>query len=403
MIAITLIGNALLRVAGGAGGALVGFYFADLLRTGRNVEAGLVGTLGALSYGAELVGAIPFGLLADALTPKSLMIAGSLLAAFAAQLIALDQHVQVFFIARALEGIAASAQAPSILAYLTDATEKTGRRGRILSFFELSLLASIALGGPGAASLWRGFGVRAFTGVATIYIASAFCFVIGVVGDKRISGKVVEGFLAVVRKPAVRNLAPAWLCMNAIVGLWLGPVLTFLMTRPAQTHQYLDGVFADRPEQVGWLMFGYAAVFGSGATFWSFRIDRMSRKRVLGIGLGAMLLVCAGLYVLNHSQSWAATPRWGLIAATAVAVMVESGFTPAALALLADAVGDRTGRGSAMGIYSALLGTGALLGSLLAGAMASHFAVDGLIFATAGLAGIAALALRRLRGFEPAS
>ena len=33
--------------------------------------------------------------------------------------------------------------------------------------------------------------------------------------------------------------------------------------------------------------------------------------------------------------------------------MVESGFTPAALSLLASAVGAHTGRGAAMGIYSA--------------------------------------------------
>lgn len=402
-MAIALIGNGLIRVGGGAGGVLVGFYFAELVHRGRSVEAGLVGALSAVSYGAELLGAIPFGIATDALTPRLVMVGGSLLAALAAELVALDQHVQIFFLARALEGIAAAAQAPSILAYLTDATQNSGQRGRILSFFELSLLASIALGGPVGAALWRAFDIRAFTGVATIYVASAFCFLIGMIGPKRVSGKVVEGLFSVLRKPAVRNLAPAWLCMNAIVGLWLGPVLTFLLTRPAGSDQYLDGIFSDRPGHVGWLMFSYAVVFGAGVTMWSFRIDRMSRKRVLAVGLGAMLAVCVGLYVVNHSQSFTAVGRWMLIGATAAAVMVESGFTPAALALLGDAVGDRMGRGSAMGIYSALLGTGALVGSLIAGAMASRFAMDGLIFATAGLAIVAALALTRLRDIEPAS
>ena len=45
---------------------------------------------------------------------------------------------------------------------------------------------------------------------------------------------------------------------------------------------------------------------------------------------------------------------------------VESGFTPAALSLLATAVGARAGRGAAMGIYSFLLSLGALVGNLLA-------------------------------------
>jgi hypothetical protein len=36
--------------------------------------------------------------------------------------------------------------------------------------------------------------------------------------------------------------------------------------------------------------------------------------------------------------------------------MVESGFTPAALAFLAGVVGAQAGRGAAMGIYSMMLG-----------------------------------------------
>ena len=50
--------------------------------------------------------------------------------------------------------------------------------------------------------------------------------------------------------------------------------------------------------------------------------------------------------------------------------MVDSGFTPAALALLAGAIGAQAGRGAAMGIYSVLLSVGAIGGSLMAAVLA---------------------------------
>ena len=56
-----------------------------------------------------------------------------------------------------------------------------------------------------------------------------------------------------------------------------------------------------------------------------------------------------------------------MTAVIAVLIMIESGFTPAALSLLAGAVGPGVGRGAAMGIYSFLLSVGALIGSVLAG------------------------------------
>ena len=76
--------------------------------------------------------------------------------------------------------------------------------------------------------------------------------------------------------------------------------------------------------------------------------------------------------------------------------MIESGFTPAALSLLAGAVGPGVGRGAAMGIYSFLLSVGALIGSVLAGVTGRWLAIDGLIYATLGLAIVALSLLPRL-------
>jgi MFS family permease len=88
--------------------------------------------------------------------------------------------------------------------------------------------------------------------------------------------------------------------------------------------------------------------------------------------------------------------HWVIGGLTALCIMVESGFTPAALALLAGAVGAQAGRGAAMGIYSVLLSLGAIGGSLLAAVLGSRFAVDGLIYGTLAMAVLALSLVRRL-------
>ena len=122
----------------------------------------------------------------------------------------------------------------------------------------------------------------------------------------------------------------------------------------------------------------------------------MPIPRALRIALVAMLAVCLGLFLLNHSGGRTSAIRWAIGAATAVCVMVESGFTPAALSLLAGAIGAQAGRGAAMGIYSVLLSIGAIGGSLLAAALGNRFAVDGLIYGTLAMAVVAMALLGRL-------
>jgi hypothetical protein len=108
-----------------------------------------------------------------------------------------------------------------------------------------------------------------------------------------------------------------------------------------------------------------------------------------------MPFVCAGLFLLNHSASQGGAVRWAIGTMTAMCIMIESGFTPAALSLLASAVGASAGIGAAMGIYSVLLSIGAIAGSLLAAGLGREFAVDGLIYGTSALALIALGLLRR--------
>src|SRR5687767_133561 len=115
---LVLMGNSLMRLAGGAGGVMVGLHFAEQANRGQAPGAGLLGLLGAVAFGAELIAAIPMGVLADTIAPRTLMIVGGLLAAFGIQLPAWLQPVPVFFASRSMEGVAAAAGTPSVLAYL---------------------------------------------------------------------------------------------------------------------------------------------------------------------------------------------------------------------------------------------------------------------------------------------
>src|SRR5712691_3014701 len=395
---IVILANALLRIAGSAGGILVGLYLSDAANRGANVDVTLVGILGAVSFGAELVGSIPMGMLSDAVAPRRLMTAGALLGAAATQLFGLTGRFAIFFLSRALEGTGVAASGPALLAHLSDITDGSpALRARVMSFFELSLLAGLALGGVLGGQLWRVLHTGAFAAVALVYVLCAGLLYFGAAGSRGHGGaEAISGFWRALRQPNLRRLAPVWLCVNTIVGLWLGPALTFLMTQRSPSGQFLAGIFADEPHRVGWLLLWYSLVFGIGVTAWSVVLPRMAAERALRIGLVAMLGVCLGLFSLNHSGNQGDPARWTIGGLTALCVMVESGFTPAALSLLAGVVGAQAGRGAAMGIYSVLLSLGAIAGSLLAASLGQRLAVDGLIYGTLALALTALALVRRL-------
>jgi MFS family permease len=360
--------------------------------------AGVVGTLAALSFGAELICAMPLGMLSDAVPARTLMTGGAALAAFATWIFGLTQNVNVFAVSRALEGLAAAAGVPPLLAYVTDETATQSRlRARAMSYFELSLLAGLALGGIVGGQLWTRLHVRAFTALAFLYGAAAV-LLFSVTGNSAAhrGSEVWEGLMRALDTPQLRRLAPVWLCMNAIVGLWLGPTLYFLLTTRSTDSQLLSGLFEGDPTGLGWLLFAYSLVFAGGILIWSRVLPRVELPRALRVSLSAMLAVSASLLVLNHMTDQPMVLRWLVTAVIGGLIMVESGFTPAALSLLAAAIGPGVGRGSAMGIYSLLLGVGALTGSLLAAIAGRWLAVDGLIYATIALAVLAFALLSRL-------
>lgn len=397
-LALTILAHGILRIASSASGVLIGIYLASFSGEGLRVDASLLGTLGAVSFAAELVASIPFGMASDAISPRWLMTTGALTGALAVQLFALSSHIPVFFLSRALEGIGVAAVTPPLLAYLAESTgHDSCLRARVMSFFELTLLAGLAVGGLMGSQLWKHFDIHAFSLVALAYVACALLLFVGAKGSQSHGARAaLHSLFLAMREPSVRFLAPVWLCVNAVVGLWLGPTLPFLLTAKSTGNQYLNGIFTSSPTQVGWLLLGYSIVFGTGVLGWSFVLPRIPIRTALRVSLGAMLPVCVGLFAINHSTHLPASARWSLIAVTALLVMIESGFTPAALAWLAQCLGTGAGKGASMGIYSVLLSLGAIGGSFLAGVLGKRLRIDGLLLGTVTLAICALLLLHNV-------
>jgi predicted MFS family arabinose efflux permease len=284
--------------------------------------------------------------------------------------------------------------------HLTDITQNNPTtRGRVMSFFQVSLLTGIALGGLLAGILWTAIRLYAFSVLAGLYVLVAILFYWGVRPHKTSPGAgqspetrpqtpahALSGFFQALNDPLVRRLAPAWVAMNAIVGLWLTHV-SFQLSGLPITGQYLTGRYT--PRQVGMILLAYAITFALGVTLWGLVLARMDRLRALRISLVAMFFVCLWLFLLNRPFIWTGRLHMLVLPLAGLSVIVGSGFTPAALSYLADVVGKKEGRGSAMGLYTFLFGLGNLLGAALGGLLARRYAFNGLVLGTVMLAAVA--------------
>jgi predicted MFS family arabinose efflux permease len=84
-----------------------------------------------------------------------------------------------------------------------------------------------------------------------------------------------------------------------------------------------------------------------------------------------------------------------------VSIMIQSGFTPAALTHLADITEDHVNdRGIIMGLYSIFLGLGQLIGASIGGPFVDWRGADGIVIVTALLGTFAGLLLLRLHFAE---
>lgn len=394
-----LLTNGLIRVASAASGQLFAFVLAERAGAHAGLGALLVGLTGASFYITELAGAPVAGHLADTLGHVRVLRWGPLFGIVSVLTGALATLTPfplvtlgvVLVAARVCEGASAACAVPAALALLAQETEGNAtQRLRLTGLFEITSLVGLILGYALAGAGWDAIGPTVFLTLPVVYGAAWLL----VPARAASSGTCTAHSAQRSRTPVwltLRTLAVqrgavafvvAWLAVNAVVGVWVQQAPYLLKLPLRSSSQMLVGGYSASTIGVIFAVWGLA--FLAGIALWSLAAPRWPRRRLMAIALGGMMAVVVTLWLVNHGASRA------LLIVGVLAVMVESGFTPAAFAHLSDLTDVHNGsRGATMGTYSLLLGGGQLLGVAVGAPFAARWQMDGVLALTALLAVIA--------------
>jgi MFS family permease len=215
-----------------------------------------------------------------------------------------------------------------------------------------------------------------------------------------------KSYLELLKEPALISFMPAWLAINAVVGLWSIHIQP-LMIEPATSEvinpfagQLLDGNFSQ--SQVGFFVGGFGLLFMVGIYIWSLFYARLRKTSMMIASILGLFVVAFALFGINNHMLPIPEPwgQWPLAPVLAAGILLVSGFTPVALAYLAEISESRVEhRGAVMGLYSVLLGLGQFIGGAGGGVFIRNvnMGFNGLILATFILAVIAFVTVIRLR------
>ena len=437
-LAAVILGSLVLRTAASAMGENIQFYFNAINEAARSAEHPLRAIAGAHIYGisytlggiiiatffaAELIGSPLFGAWSDRYGRKLFIIFGPLFGAVAVQITAMTTALWLLVFTRLLEGLSTAANAPATLGYIAEATAHSPKlRTRVTGLFEAATIGGMALGFSLGGWLWRHFGQPAivagipftspaFALNAIIYVASLVIIWLGMteVHERRPAGRangaasdgsVLRRYWRIFTSPRVISFAPAWIAINAVLGVWINFTARVLTDdRHHFPEQLLVGRFSS--VQAGNILAGYLLVFVVGIVLWSVLFAQVRKTLLMLIGTGGLFASCLFILLINHQPSLSAPALLPLAGLLVLSIMVQSGFTPAALAHLADITEDHAAdRGVIMGLYSVFLGLGQFIGSSLGGPFVDWLGADGIAVVAALLGSFAALMLLRLQRME---
>jgi MFS family permease len=382
-VGLALSGTFVLRCASYAAGLLVLVSLGIKSRNEADLTAGIASLVAVTFYASELIGAPIFGAWSDRIGRKPFMILGPILGGIAAQLMGLTMVIPVLVLVRILQGLSTATAAPATLGFLSSQTATSERfRGRVMGFYEAATVVGLALGAAVGGKLHDQFGAYSFTIVAAIYVLALIPFLF--VRDRAWVPRVTHShrnILARMLNRRIMRFAPAWLAANAVLGAWfsVGP---FLAAGAPNERQFLMRGFNAGEIGIAYLVFGI--VFTVGTITWGFVMPIVGRQATLLIGVGGLAFTSVCLWALNHvpfDATHMGVPL--LVVLVLIGIFVESGFTPAALAYLAEIAEEHAeDRGSVMGVYSVLLSIGQLLGGALAAPFADRMGINGLIVLT---------------------
>ena len=397
-LAFALAGTFVLRCASYGAGIIIPIYLGIQSRTHLDVTAGLASLVAVTFYTSELIGAPIFGGLSDRFGRKPFMVLGPLFGGVAIQLLGLTSIIPVLIVVRVLEGFSTASSAPSTLGFLSAQTAGSEQyRGRVMGFYEAATVVGLAAGAAMGGRLYERFGTVAFSLMALVYLGALALFApVRDRGQRDPARTSHRGIFKRLLNRRIMRFAPAWVAANAVLGAWfsVGP---FLASGAADRRQLLMGGF--HPGAIGMAFLGFGVLFTLGAITWGFVMPSIGRQSTLLWGAGGLGFTSLALWLLNQVPEEGARHYTGFfVGLVAVGIFVESGFTPAALAYLAEIAEEQAqDRGSVMGVYSVLLSVGQLTGGALAAPFASRLGMNGLILLT-GLLWVVATATVLLLG-----
>jgi MFS family permease len=431
---VVIASSLVLRLAGALTASLLGAYLRQVMNAGPE----MIGILAALFYVTELTLSPVFGALSDLRGRRPILILGPLLGVIILPIYPVSSLVSIAFLsvgilafARLLEGVSTAAKVPSALGYLADATAGEGKaraalRGRVMGYYEITFLIGFVSGYVLGGFLWERVGQAGFFLVALVYLVATlmlFFFVPESLPEearrhhqesKALVGEAahpvrtllrgrLSAYASLMREPALRGFIPAWLAVNAVVGL-MGNLVQPMLLKPKDgsaspfPDQALDGKF--EPSMAGLAFGGIGLVFMVGIFVWSLFYARIRKSTVMLVSVAGLAIVCVSLWGINNNWLPELGGPWFFFPFLVVGIFMVSGFTPVALAYLAEISGTRVEhRGAVMGLYSVFLGLGQLIGSAGGGVFVKSLdqGFNGLIIGIAILGAIAAVSVFWLR------
>ena len=431
-----IIGSLLLRAAAGAMGQNIQFYFNSIHQAAIQPDSPLRAlfgshhvyrisyTLGGIIIGsffaAELIGSIFFGAWSDRYGRKLFIIFGPLFGAIAVQITALTTILWLLVVTRLLEGLSTASNAPATLGYIAEASAHSPKlRTRVVGFFQVATIGGTALGFTLGGWLWKSYGAPAvFLGIqltspafalnALVYLASLVILWWGIheIRETKVSVQAttstkdtLKRYWKIASSPQVAGFAPAWIAINAVLGIWINLTARILTDKTKHFNQLLVGHF--NSQQVGNILAEYAAFFILGILLWTFFFPHLKKTTAMMIGTIGLIFSCLFLFLMNHQPALNAPLMVPLAILLVLSILVQSGFTPAALAHLADITEPYANdRGAIMGLYSVFLGLGSFIGLSIGGPFVDWLGVDGIVLVNALLGIFAAYMVLRLRNYE---
>jgi len=426
-----LLGTFTLRFSTGLTGATLTFYLAHLqdhegildqvlgLGPGLKVDNLTFGLVGALFFVSELALSPAFGVISDRLGHHRVMQFGPVFGLVAVLATFATTNLVILGGTRLLEGSATASSVPSILGFIAAATAMDeGLRGRTAARFEAATLTGLLSGFAVAGVLWdpKGpfhLGPATFLVNAVVYVISFLIYRYGVDPSVERAGRAATAtevatprfdfarYRKILTGTHVWLLAPTWIAINAVLGLYTTQTIFQLVKEPDPRFpdQLLMGGFRELDISIGLVIGG--ALFFAGLVYWGNRFKNLRRTTIILYGLGGGVLIVIGAAAINHSGGVPEVLRVVFAAPLVAGLFVLAGATPAAIGLLADITeAYPEDRGAIMGLYSVFLGLGQVGGSVVGGVSANVSGFDGILAASVILLGIAVIPLTRLRRYE---